>query len=207
MASPAQTRANRQNSKHSTGAKTQAGKQASSQNATTHGLCTHHSGSLYLLEDEDPEKFRSLLARLKEEHQPQTETERILVRRMADHEWLRTRALRLQNACFNPEEVITIQLPLFLRYQSTHERAFYKALNELLKLRAERKKDEIGFVSQNNAAASLELKKEAQILKKQQFEFKKMQFEHKNNRAAAPQEVPQPASTAESSPPPCEMAA
>ena len=39
-------------------------------------------------------------------------------------------------------------MALFLRYQSTHERAFHTCLNDLLKLRAEKRKNEIGFESQ-----------------------------------------------------------
>jgi len=37
---------------------------------------------------------------------------------------------------------------LFLRYQSTQERAFHKALNTLLRLQKERRKNPAGFVSQ-----------------------------------------------------------
>ena len=44
-------------------------------------------------------------------------------------------------------------LALYLRYQTTHDRAFYKALNQLLKLRAETRKAENGFVSQERKAA------------------------------------------------------
>lgn len=40
------------------------------------------------------------------------------------------------------------QLALYLRYQSTHDRAFHKSLSDLLKRRAEKHKAEIGFVSQ-----------------------------------------------------------
>ncbi len=44
-------------------------------------------------------------------------------------------------------------LSLLLRYQTTHDRAFYKALNTLDRLQRERRKSEIGFVSQNSPAA------------------------------------------------------
>jgi hypothetical protein len=64
---------------------------------------------------------------------------------MAQHYWLKQRALRLQSLCFDGDEK---SLGLYLRYQSTHERGFYKALNTLVKLRAEKRKAEIGFVSQ-----------------------------------------------------------
>jgi hypothetical protein len=127
MATAAQIHANQLNARHSTGPNSPEGKQTSSRNRTTHGLC-YDNQSFYLLEDEDPRKFAELRARLEAEYQPQTETERILVQRLADHEWLRTRALRLQHSCLfeNGHVLATGQLALYLRYQTTHERAFYK---------------------------------------------------------------------------------
>jgi hypothetical protein len=85
MATTAQIDANQSNAQRSTGPASQAGKQASSQNRTTHGLC-HTNTFFYLLPDEDREKFAELNARLRQEHQPQTETELILVRRLGEHE-------------------------------------------------------------------------------------------------------------------------
>jgi len=154
MATAAQIRANQSNAHRSTGPTSQAGKQASSRNRTTHGLCQHNSQSFYLLDDENSEKFGELRDRFAEEHQPQTETERILVQRLADHEWLRMRALRLQSFCiFEYQHVLaTEQLALYLRYQTTHERAFYKALKELQNIRAQRIKEQIGFESQKTLA-------------------------------------------------------
>ena len=125
---------------------------------------------------ERPSEFESLQNELLAEHTPQTETELLLVRRLWESEWLRRRAILFQGMCFDPKDHHLYdekRFALFLRYQTTHERAFYKALNELQKLRNEKRKQEIGFESQN-------LKKEAQTLKNQQFEFKKMQCEMKN---------------------------
>ena len=138
MSTAAQIRANKLNAHRSTGPVSEAGKKASSRNRATHGLCRNDNTSFYLLEDEDSEEFRALRARLVEEYKPETETERILVRRLADHEWLRTRALRLQQTClFVDQHVLaTEQFGLYMRYQTTHERAFYKALAELQKLQA-----------------------------------------------------------------------
>jgi hypothetical protein len=52
---------------------------------------------------------------------------------------------------------------LYLRYQATYERAFHRSLNQLLKLRAEKRKEEIGFESQtrkrNEEARKQELHK------------------------------------------------
>ncbi|HEY7306449.1 MAG TPA: hypothetical protein VH601_20155 [Bryobacteraceae bacterium] len=71
---------------------------------------------------------------------------------MAQHFWLEQRALRLQSLCFNGDDVEEKTLGLYLRYQTTHERAFYKALNTLVKLRADKRKAEIGFESQQSRA-------------------------------------------------------
>jgi hypothetical protein len=187
MATAAQIRANQSNAQRSTGPASPAGKQASSKNRTSHALCQHNSQSFYLLEDENPDKFGELRARLAAEYQPQTETERILVQRLADHEWLRMRALRLQQSCIfeNQHVLATEQLALYLRYQTTHERAFYKALKELQTIRAQRTKEQIGFESQKRQQAAEQRAAEAHNLKKQAFELKKQEFELKKERLAS----------------------
>ena len=48
---------------------------------------------------------------------------------MAESEWLRNRAMRLQMYCYDIETgdiANEKQLALLLRYQSMHERAFYR---------------------------------------------------------------------------------
>ena len=140
MSTAAQVTANRENSQHSTGPKTPEGKNASSQNAVRHGFTARFS----LLPFEDPAEFESLANGLAEEHQPSTATEHILVERMAQHLWLSQRAQNLQTCAINDEK----QFALMLRYQTNNDRGFHKCLNDLLKLRAEKRKQEIGFVSQ-----------------------------------------------------------
>ena len=82
-------------------------------------------------------------------HKPATPTEILLIESMAQHYWMKQRALRLQRFCFDEDgNCDEKSLALYLRYQTTHDRAFHKALNTLLKLRADKKKAEIGFVSQ-----------------------------------------------------------
>ena len=73
------------------------------------------------------------------------------------------------------------------------QRAFYKALNELQKLRKERTKAEIGFESQKlkqavetRAVDALNLKKDVHNLKKEEFEFKKETFQTKKESFKAP---------------------
>jgi hypothetical protein len=169
MSSPAQILANQANAKESTGAKTRMGKLASSLNARVHGLSSTTYSQFIIRQDESEEEFRALKSNLIREHAPQTPTEKLLVRRMIEHEWLRARAVRLSERCCSLDDGKVFDqkaFALYLRYQTMHERGFYKALNELQKLRNERRKQEIGFVSQKRAAEAHEMKKAA-------FEFKK----------------------------------
>ena len=112
---------------------------------------------------EDEEHFDTLKLGLEAEYKPQTPTEQILVQRMAQHEWLRQRAMYLQSLCFTPKGVVDQekQFTLCLRYQTTHERAFSKGLSDLLKLRAEKRKERIGFESQQAKQAD-QLRKQEQ---------------------------------------------
>jgi hypothetical protein len=143
---------NRANAAHSTGPVTPAGKLASSSNSLKHGLA---SGTL-LIANEDPAAFESLLENLLADHQPANSTEELLVREMAQSWWITQRALSLQNECFNPEGVEEKRLALFLRYQTTHQRAFHKALAALLRLQRERRRENPGFVSQKRPQPSID---------------------------------------------------
>ncbi len=147
--SPAQLRANRANSQHSTGAKTSEGKQTVSLNAFRHGL----AGRFLLLPHENENEFKELFHGLQHEHRPSTPTEHLLVEGMAQHYWLAQRALNLQQLCFDESGVDEKQLALYLRYQTTHDRGFHKCLNDLLRLRAQKRREEIGFVSQQHKQA------------------------------------------------------
>jgi len=136
--------ANRANAQLSTGPRSAIGKLASSRNSTKHGLA---SGQL-IIPGEDPTEFESLLTDLLNDRQPVGNAEELLVTEMAQSHWLAQRAIRLQNGCFTENGVDEKGLSLFLRYFTTHNRAFYKALAELQRLQKERQKAERGFVSQ-----------------------------------------------------------
>ena len=148
MSTEAQVAANQANSQLSTGPKSAEGKARICLNAFRHGL----AGAFMILPDEPREDFDELYEGLRADHHPGSPTEVLLVESMAQHYWLKQRALRLQSLCFNDDGECTSEklLALYLRYQTTHERAFYKALNTLLKIRAEKRKTEIGFVSQES---------------------------------------------------------
>jgi hypothetical protein len=120
-----------------------------------------------IVEGESLEDFNALLGLLTEEHEPRTPTEIILVQRMAQHHWFSQRAVRLQNANIENDK----KLGLYMRYQSTNDRAFSKCLTDLLKLRAERRKEQIGFESQNQKRALNESKIRALNAKSQAVEL------------------------------------
>jgi len=104
----------------------------------------------------------------------------------------------------NPTNLNEKRLPLFIRYETTHERAFYRALKELQTLRKEKRNTEIGFESQKLKQAAETRASEAQTLRREQFEWKKIVTQTKK-------ESPQPQKggrqAAENSPGDQEMAA
>jgi hypothetical protein len=167
MSTTAQMIANQANAQHSTGPRTEAGKTTSSQNNLRHGF----TGNFKVLEWERQEDFEALLSKFAAEHQPSNPYEFVLVEKMAQHFWLSERALILQEQCFRPDlamqeaddertgrlvPVVRDQdrkLALYLRYQTTHDRAFRQIADELRKARNEKRKHEIGFESQKQREA------------------------------------------------------
>jgi hypothetical protein len=121
-----------------TGPRSPEGKATSSGNSLKHGLA---SGRV-IIPGEDPAEFEALVSDLIKEHAPANATESLLVQQMAQSWWLMQRAIRLQNQAFAETRVDTHKLALFLRYQTTHERAFYKALNTLTKLKLSRAREQ-----------------------------------------------------------------
>jgi hypothetical protein len=166
--SEAKLNANRQNSQHSTGPVTPAGLAASSQNRAIH-LLACHNGVFRLLPMEDRTRFEALKTELADEHQPATPTEAILVNSMAESLWLSQRAQRLQETCV---DYLTGQITdpklfsLYLRYQTTHTRVFHKSLNDLVKLRVEKRRAEFGFEAQQREEEELRIKNEQHEMKK-----------------------------------------
>jgi hypothetical protein len=131
------------------GPRTANGKAISSGNSLKHGLA---SGRV-IIPGEDPAEFEALLNDLNAEHVPATPTEQMLVQQMAQSWWLMQRAIRIQNEAFAETRCDSHKLALFLRYQTTYERAFYRALNSLMKLQKERRKTPQEFVSQTSVRA------------------------------------------------------
>lgn len=162
MPTDAQIDANRANAEHSTGPRTEEGKARSSQNNFRWGF----AGSFRVLATESQGEFDSLFGALRTEHQPATPTEEILIEKMAQHLWLSRRAQYLQDFTLTDNELTPDEqerrLALFLRYQTANDRGFSKCLNDLLKLRAEKRKAEIGFERQKRQQALVEVRQAAE---------------------------------------------
>ena len=155
MSTEAQQTANQANAKLSTGPRTAEGLASIAHNNLRHGLAS----TFVVLPTEDRTAYDDLLLNLNLEFSPSTESEEILVTKMAQHHWQSQRAMRLQNDLFLEEQTATTpeqhqttpdakRLSLYLRYETTHDRAYHKALSQLLRLRADRRRNEIGFESQ-----------------------------------------------------------
>jgi hypothetical protein len=121
-----------------------------------------------LLPNESPEHYQALVDALRAEYQPQTPTEEILVDKMVQHHWLAQRASLVQSALLNDNPFARGReksLGLMLRYQAHHDRSFQRALHDLLKLRAERRKEQIGFESQKRAERGEQRNESAELRK------------------------------------------
>ena len=162
MSSPAQIAANRANAQLSTGPVTAAGKNASSRNATKHGL----SGKTLVLDSEEKIEFEALRTSLVEEWQPASAHEENLIDTLARETWRLNRLRATETGMFNNlakdvrsrykercnnDNVMGIifsdpmyreNLKLFLRYQGPIERAFYRAAEDVCRAFTARRKAE-----------------------------------------------------------------
>ncbi len=167
---------NRANSQHSTGPRTEAGKQRSALNALRHGL----TAASPVLPSEDPAAYQEHRSRFFIEYQPATPTESQLVQELVDSSWRLNRIPRLEaevlaraaaeptnqpaNQDDPPDREITFdivdahRLLANLGIQSQRlSRQFQKSLDTLRDIQADRTERERR--SLKDAAALLELHK------------------------------------------------
>lgn len=137
----------------STGPRTEAGKAVSSRNAVRHNLCSTR------LAGADLDELNAIRARLDSDWPPSTETERMLLDQMALSQWRMDRALSLELAAFDDTHIDQALLALALRYRTTAERSFYKALAELQRLRAVICEDAIREEKEREAAVHQEMER------------------------------------------------
>jgi hypothetical protein len=151
--SEARLLANRENAKLSTGPKSEAGRETVSANSITHGL----SGKKFrVLASESQCDYEELFQNLLATYAPADPGESELVTSMAQALWMTRRAAARQDRCLEALEsgdadavkAARLELPLYLRYQTTQERAYARHSAELRKLQSDRRKAELGFASQ-----------------------------------------------------------
>jgi hypothetical protein len=150
------TAINRRNSQHSTGPRTDSGKQRSSLNALRHGL----TAASAVLPSEDPAAYDAHRRSLLDEYKPATPTETHLVQELADTAWRINRIPSLEAALLSnppsPQTLIPQLAALGLHYQRL-SRQFQKTVDHLREIQSERRRQEKRDLE--HAAAILELHK------------------------------------------------
>jgi hypothetical protein len=129
---------NRANSLHSTGPRTEPGKQRSSLNALRHGLTAQTA----VLPNEDPAAYQRHIQQFLDEYAPATPTETQLVHEIANAAWRLRRIPLLEAELFsqdpNPQTLIPTLATLGL-HGSRLSRRFQKALDQLREIQDERR--------------------------------------------------------------------
>jgi len=162
---------NQANAQHSTGPRTDAGKQRSALNALSHGLTARSA----VLPSEDPAAYEQHCRQFRDEHQPATPTETQLVQELADTAWRINRiplleANLLNRAANPPDEEARIAFDIvdahrLLASLGLHgqrlSRQFQKTLEQLREIQTDRHERERRDL--RDAAALLELHKQKGI--------------------------------------------
>jgi hypothetical protein len=143
MSTQSQIDANRANAQKSSGPVTPEGREASSHNRGTHFLS--HDAEFRVLPKESERDFHILFMEILTQFNPRNSQEMFLIKRMSEYEWMRRRAVRLQDDVIADTTYMrTKQFALFLRYESQNFRAYNTCREQLLKLRSEQTKSQIG---------------------------------------------------------------
>jgi hypothetical protein len=133
------TRANRANARHSTGPRTEPGKQRSSLNALRHGLTAHTA----LLPTEDADAYQRHIQQFLDEYAPATPTETQLVHEIANTAWRLNRIPLLEAELLaqppDPRSLIP-QLATLGLYSSRLSRQFQKTLEQFRDIQNERRR-------------------------------------------------------------------
>jgi len=161
MATTAQTNANRENAKKSTGPRTPEGKTISSRNSLVHGM----TSVKFLPPDADPQEFFQLLDQFRNRLQPFDEVEDALVERLVAAEF-KMRSVRYMDAglfhyqaetnpmpdqfnkagrsnplawAFHGDSAYYNSFSKLMRYEGFLQREFSRALRDLSMLQADRR--------------------------------------------------------------------
>jgi hypothetical protein len=133
------TRANRANALHSTGPRTEPGKQRSSLNALRHGL----TAQIAVLPNEDPEAYQRHIQQFLDEYAPATATETQLVHEIANTAWRINRIPFLEAELLSQDpspQTLIPQLATLGLHGSRLSRQFQKAVEQLRDIQEERRR-------------------------------------------------------------------
>jgi hypothetical protein len=159
MASAARALANRNNAQASTGPRTPEGKAAVRLNAVAHSMTSKTT----VLPHESQEEYNTLLQSFVNAYQPASDHEHLLVERVAQAHWRVQRCYGVERAFLenriaaaqeespdiDPDAAMArmfidkaeaSRMRLMMRYLGAAERAFHKAVADLAKAQAERRK-------------------------------------------------------------------
>jgi len=136
MCTSAQINANRENSKLSTGPRTDEGKAVSSRNHLSHGLCSVDP----VLPNENRDEFNALVQQCNAEWEPQTAHTRFMVQEMAEAVWKLARIKRIEadiianldnprKLYFDPETVAGFAR--LERHRASLERTYHRCVRAL----------------------------------------------------------------------------
>jgi hypothetical protein len=177
MTTAAQILANRSNSTHSTGPQTEAGKERSSRNSFKHGL----TSSKIVLPGEDPAEYDEFRAGILEQYQPANAIEQILAEELAAAGWRlnRSRAVETEilkklmgDAADSGVGLATVfvekpkEFQRLLRYLTSIERAYYRALDKLTRLQKERRATEQAAALEKHWVAQMKQAQQAAEIKR-----------------------------------------
>lgn len=142
--SQARLKANRENALKSTGPKTEEGKGICARNAVKHGL----RANKLLVPEESQREFNAMALGLRGQIQPVGEIEEFLVDRLIAAAWRMRRAHEIEAVLLaqdpysrsleNRFRQCAEQIKTLGRYETLHEKAFYRALAEIEKLQVRR---------------------------------------------------------------------
>jgi hypothetical protein len=143
MSSSNRTEINQANAQHSTGPKTEAGKQRSALNALKHGL----TGQLVVMPTEDRGAYESHKKSLVDEYHPKGATETLLVQALVDVSWRLNRVVALETNLLTVDLISTLEAQSrALAYLSLHSqrlsRQFERILAQLRELQKTRQTHE-----------------------------------------------------------------
>jgi hypothetical protein len=159
MTSQRQKDANRRNAQRSTGPRSLEGRARSAMNAVKHGLTASRH---MLLSSEDTAEYEALAERLHDDLEPDGPLEEILIDRILAATWRLLRAQRIEAGIFTFADSAlgaavnralggdastrlstafanqAHEFTILGRYETTHERALYRAVAQLAKLQTAR---------------------------------------------------------------------